>query len=94
MQGINSNEPFYEEELLDETTRYNEYILTNLRTRNGCNLNTIAERFGALYYERFMSSLGSSHYPNYFTVTDQILTLTPEGMLFADAITAELFISK
>lgn len=94
MQGINGNDPFYEEELLDETTRYNEYILTNLRTRNGCSLNTIAERFGASYYEWFMSSLGSSHYPNYFTVTDQILTLTPEGMLFADAITAELFISK
>lgn len=36
----------YEKEMLDENTRYNEYIMTGLRTKRGVSLRTIEERFG------------------------------------------------
>lgn len=91
--GITNNEPVYEEEVLDVTKKYNEYILTTLRTRNGCSLNYIKDHFGEEYYNTFLTNLKFSKYQHCFTLFDQLMKLTPEGMLFADAITSELFIS-
>ena len=93
MEGITNNEPVFEEEVLKTTQKYNEYILTSLRTRKGCSLNDIKDHFGEGYYNTFLANLSASQYQHCFTFADQLLVLTPEGMLFADAITAELFIS-
>jgi len=93
IEGIKNKESVFEEEVLDVTKKYNEYILTSLRTRNGCNLNYIKEHFGEVFYNTFLENLRFSQYQNCFTLTDQILVLTSEGMLFADVITSELFIS-
>jgi oxygen-independent coproporphyrinogen-3 oxidase len=94
IEGITNNNLFFEEEVLDTSKKYNEYILTNLRTRNGCNLNYIKEHFGKVYYNSFLANLKSSRYQHFFTLEDQLLVLTPEGMLFTDAITSELFFSE
>ncbi len=92
IQGINDNNPFFDEEVLDTNKKYNEYILTTLRTKKGCNLNYIKEYFGDHFYNSFLTSLASSHYQNYFTLKNDSLVLTPEGTLFTDAITTELFV--
>ncbi len=74
----------YEKEILTETQKLNEYIMTSLRTMEGLDLR------------RFQSSelvVKSIKYINEGKMIEEnnFLKLTREGKLFADGIAAELF---
>ena len=70
--------------------RYNEYILTSLRTMWGCNLNEIAEAFRDHFLSKAQSFLESGmmieEKGNY--------RLTGKGMLIADRLSMELFLDE
>lgn len=53
---LNDNAAFYEREVLDISTKYNEYILTSLRTMWGVNLDYILNNFGQNYLNHFERS--------------------------------------
>lgn len=77
-------------EVLTETNRLNEYIMTSLRTIWGLDLdklNTIAPGASTevLKAARQYFEDGS------ITQTDNVLTLTPRGKLYADNVAAGLF---
>jgi len=81
-----------EKEILSESEKYNEYIMTSLRTMWGCDLSYIEKFFGQdnknLAEEKSQTFIHSGKMKN----EKNTLTLTDEGYLFADGIAAELFI--
>lgn len=69
---------------------YNEYVMTGLRTKWGCEIESL-EKFGKKYLNHFESeSLGFIKDKLLF-LNGNTYCLTNEGKLFADKISAELF---
>ena len=80
-----------ETEILSPVTRLNEYIMTTLRTMWGCNVEVIKQEFGHDKAEKLMA--GAQHFigSGRMIYEENALKLTPEGILFADGIAADLF---
>ena len=81
----------YEEEVPDKDQRYNEYVMTSLRTMWGCNLDIVRKEFGEDYAGHIIDEAQIFLEEGKMTLKNNILFLTPEGILFADGITASLF---
>ncbi len=91
MKAITLGELPSEKEFLSLTDRYNEYIMTGLRTSWGVKLNDISTTFGISYYNHVLSTvqtLPSGH----IVFKDNTLLLTSSGRLVSDSIIASLFI--
>jgi oxygen-independent coproporphyrinogen-3 oxidase len=99
MSGIElwSNNPeqippdLYEFEVLTDDQRYNEYIMTALRTIWGIDLETV-QQFGSQYPEHFLQSAQAFLDAGHMNQKEQQFRLTEDGKLLADRITMELFI--
>lgn len=82
---------FFEVETLSSQNLANEFIMTSLRKREGLNLTQFEERFGTVYTNMLLSELKNIDM-KFITVKQNIITLTEEGIWFADGISAQLFI--
>jgi len=82
----------YEEEILTEKQKFNEYVLTSLRTMEGCDLDVIEKRFGIDYRDSIEKALKKNLSLRKYILINHHLILTPEGMLFADGLASDLFI--
>jgi putative oxygen-independent coproporphyrinogen III oxidase len=80
-----------EMEKLSLDTQLNEYIMTSLRTMWGCDLAWVRQKYGAAVAERLLSDSQSFIKTKRMIYNEDKLILTPEGRLFADGISAELF---
>ena len=84
------NHTFEREELtLDD--RYNEYVMTALRTCWGCDIDYIKQNFGEKYAQKFEKGVKNHILTGKMFQKDQKFILNNPGMLFADGIAAELF---
>jgi oxygen-independent coproporphyrinogen III oxidase len=86
MKLIETEERFFEEEQLTVQDRFNEYILTHIRTKWGIRLDEINKRFGpehvswvAREAEKHVSSGKMAEY-------NGIFTLTREGLFVSDDV--------
>ncbi|MES2619307.1 MAG: radical SAM family heme chaperone HemW [Bacteroidota bacterium] len=79
----------FEEELLTETQKVNERIMTSLRTQWGLKIADFRLEISDLIQEN-LKTVDSLHY----TLEEGILKLTDEGKLFADSIAAHLFMDE
>ena len=82
----------YEREELTLDDRYNEYVMTSLRTCWGCDVEYIRRNFGEKYAKKFEKGVKKYISTGQMFQKDQNFILTDSGMLFADGIAAELFI--
>ena len=82
----------FEREELTLDDRYNEYVMTSLRTNWGCDLNFIKSNFGDEYAERFKFMIKKYILSGKIYLKDEKFILNDNGMLFADGIASELFI--
>lgn len=89
---IERGAPAYEEEILDARTKYNEYVMTSLRTMWGCDSNKIISDFGFRISDFFREAAAPFIEREWLFEHSGIYFLTDEGKLFADGITAELFL--
>lgn len=80
-----------ETEILSPITRLNEYIMTTLRTMWGCNLDVFKQEFGQAMAENLLADAQHFIASGKMIYTENALKLTPEGILFADGIAADLF---
>ncbi len=91
VQKIKENKIAYETETLTNDNRYNEYVMTRIRTIFGVDAQTIKQDFGELYYAHFMLEI-SPFISNKWVVEDNgNYTLTDAGKIFCDYITENLF---
>lgn len=98
IQSLEKNQLNFEEETLSVSQKYNEYILTSLRTIWGTDLKYIEQSFGKEYLTYFLNEAEK------YIKTEQVskksplgannaekLYLTDKGKLFADKIASDLF---
>ncbi len=85
------SEAYFEKEILTETERFNEYILTSLRTIWGINLDYIKTNFNSDFAKNFLNQIQEYIKQETVTVKDKTYTLTEKGKLLADKIASDLF---
>lgn len=83
--------PFELEELSFEN-RFNEYLMTSLRTMWGADLQYIAQTFGADLVTHLHERNGAYLDKGWMLTEGHTMRLTAKGKLFADRIASELFL--
>ena len=91
IKNIENNLPTAETESLTLTDRYNEYIMTGLRTKWGVNLEYIETEFGKTFVEYVIKEAQPFLKKNHLSLNNSILTTTNEGKFFGDGISSNLF---
>ncbi|WP_158797273.1 radical SAM family heme chaperone HemW [Pedobacter sp. L105] len=79
-------------EELDIYDRFNEYIMTSLRTMWGTDLNKIKNDFGKPFLEETLKNIKPFIQRDWLKNENDNLILTMDGKLFADYIASELFL--
>lgn len=83
---------YYEKEILSTEDKFNEYVMTSLRTSWGCDIEKISAKYGSSYSEHFLKNVKKYLESGVMLKDFNTYRLTDEGMLFADGIAAELFL--
>jgi oxygen-independent coproporphyrinogen-3 oxidase len=91
MKGIFAGKPVFESETLDDRTRYNEYIMTGLRTVRGIDTQVISDRFGISFSMDNEEKISIWMDQGKLIQKDHIFTLSPTGFLWADRISSDFF---
>ena len=91
IKGIASGNGDYEEEILSESERYNDALLTRLRTSDGLPLKWMEENFSAKL-NRYMLKNAQRHLDagTLTTTDDDSIRLTKKGIFISDAIIRDL----
>ena len=80
----------YETETLDLATRYNEYVMTALRTREGMDTEALATRFGSRL-SAYCGRMAAPYVENgKLILEDSHLRLTRAGIFVSDGIISDL----
>ncbi len=92
IQSIKNNIIPFEEEKLTNVERLNEYIMTSLRTIEGLDLKVIEINFSMKERKKIEDAVVNYISKKMIVYNREKLLLTDEGKLFADGISADLFI--
>jgi oxygen-independent coproporphyrinogen-3 oxidase len=87
-----TNESYFEKELLSEVDQFNEYILTSLRTIWGIDAEVLKNKFSSEIIHSFNRNINTYISKGMVTFTNNQYVLTSKGKLFADRIASELFV--
>jgi oxygen-independent coproporphyrinogen-3 oxidase len=90
VKAVHEGAPYFEKEELTVRDRYNEYVLTRLRTKWGCDILEIEKIFGEEFKEGFVQKVKEQK--EFLVEKNGVYTLTLEGKLRADGIAAEFFV--
>jgi oxygen-independent coproporphyrinogen-3 oxidase len=90
--ALNKGEIPAEEEILTRENRYNEYLMTGLRTKWGVDLDYVREKFGTAFEADFLVQMHPFIESGDVVLNDSIYTLSEKGKLMADRIAAKAFI--
>lgn len=91
IKKINEGELPLEIETLSKTDRYNEYVMTGLRTIWGVDLDRIASEFGANYQKYLNQQSAKFLEQGFLVIADGKLLTTKKGKFLADGIASDLF---
>jgi oxygen-independent coproporphyrinogen-3 oxidase len=91
IKSLDQNIIPFEKEILTQTQKLNEYIMTSLRTIEGMDLKYIEENFSENERTRIENILQNELKKEQFTKEGNRIILTDEGKLFGDAISVKLF---
>jgi oxygen-independent coproporphyrinogen-3 oxidase len=94
LAALERNEIPFDLETLTLENRYNEYLMTGLRTQWGVDLNKIERDYGAEQKSNLLAVADEYLDKNWLTLTANKLVLTQTGKLYADLIASELFITE
>jgi oxygen-independent coproporphyrinogen-3 oxidase len=72
--------------------RFNEYIMTSLRTMWGTDLKKIENEYGQIFLTETLNNIKPFIQRNWLIHQNETLTLSQDGKLFADYIASELFL--
>lgn len=90
LRGIESSQPLFEVEEQDLYTRYNDFIITRLRTSWGLPLSHLQREFGDTLY-RYCLRMARPHLERgTLTEADCTLRLSRQGIFISDGIMSDL----
>ena len=90
IQGIHEGSPFVEREELDLHTRYNDYLVTTLRTRWGASLNHVDRAFGNRFHNYLLRMSRPHLQRHHLEIEGDTLRLTEKGIFLSDGIISNL----
>jgi oxygen-independent coproporphyrinogen-3 oxidase len=90
LKKLNAGEVYFEEEELSVNERYNEYVMTRLRTIWGCDTLEMKMLFGEELTSLFEKRI--EHWKEFLHHQGTIYSLNLEGKLRADGIASDLFV--
>ena len=91
LKSISDNMLPSETETLTKTDRYNEYVMTGLRTIWGISLNRLEQEFGKIYLDYLNQQAAKYIEDHLLFVDDNILRTTKNGKFLSDGIASDLF---
>ncbi len=90
MTGIEHRKPDYEIEKLDLYTRYNDFVITSLRTQWGMSLTKLKTDFGEKLYD-YCIQLATPHLQQHtLQQANGLLKFTEQGIFISDGIMSDL----
>jgi len=92
INSIQKGTSFYEEEQLTDNDKYNEYVLTRIRTIWGVSENEILSFFGVQKASYFRQNIAKYVQLSMVLQQEDIFTLTKKGTFVSDEITGSLII--
>jgi len=88
--GIEKGIPDFEIEELNVTTRYNDFVITSLRTMWGLSLNRLEEEFGTEFKQYCLENAQTYLDSGKLEIRDNTLFLSKEGIFISDGIMSDL----
>ena len=92
IKSIQENKLPIEIETLTKTDRYNEYVMTGLRTIWGVSLERVEQEFGKNYLEYLNKQAAKFIEDHLLFVDNNILRTTKSGKFLSDGIASDLFL--
>ncbi|MCK5730110.1 MAG: radical SAM family heme chaperone HemW [Draconibacterium sp.] len=92
IDAIENNKSYFEEEKLSESEKYNEYILTRIRTIWGVSVDFIKSNFGNEKATYFLKNIKKYKNSDLVIQDNNIFTLTKNGLFVSDEIMTNLMI--
>lgn len=92
LKAIQQNQLPNEVEILSTADRYNEYIMTGLRTIWGVDLDRIEREFGLDYLDYLIKQSDKFVKDELLSIENNILKPTSKGKFLTDGIASDLFI--
>ena len=92
LKSIQENKLPLETETLTKTDRYNEYVMTGLRTIWGISLDRIETEFGKTYLDYLNQQAAKYIEDHLLFVDDNVLRTTKSGKFLSDGIASDLFL--
>ncbi|WP_350290224.1 radical SAM family heme chaperone HemW [uncultured Croceitalea sp.] len=91
LKAIENSELPIEVEVLSKTDKYNEYVMTGLRTIWGVSLSKIATAYGDKYKEYLLQQAAKYIEQHLLYLDNDTLLATKKGKFLADGIASDLF---
>ncbi len=89
---IENDRNCFEEEILTENDKFNEYILTRIRTIWGVSLNEIENYFGIEKKRYFLQTISQYKNTGLIVRKNNVFTLSKKGLFISDEIMTNLMI--
>ncbi|NDW11708.1 radical SAM family heme chaperone HemW [Bacteroides sp. 214] len=90
IKGIEAGKRPFEKEILNIENRYNELIITSLRTNKGVSLKQLEIQFGDEFLQHCLKAAQPFINREELCHVDDYLRLTPKGIFISDGIMGEL----
>ncbi len=81
-----------ESEILSKENKYNEYIMTGLRTKWGVSLQKVKDEFGNDYAEYLLNQAEHNLKNGLLILENKTLKISKKGKFLSDGIAADLFL--
>ena len=91
IKSIEKGELPLEQEELSISDRYNEYVMTRLRTMWGIDIKEVEGLFGNLYKTHLLNEASKEVELGLLDLNKEILTVTQKGKFLSDGIASNLF---
>ena len=91
LKSISESKLPNEIEILSKTDKYNEYVMTGLRTIWGISLNRIETQFGKQYLKYLQKQMEKFVKDDLLVLENDILKTTKKGKFLCDGIASDLF---
>ncbi|MGY5847883.1 radical SAM family heme chaperone HemW [Salegentibacter sp. HM20] len=78
-------------EELSIADKFNEYVMTRLRTKFGVSIVEVKEKFGADYWQHLLQNAEPLQQKQLLEELDGVFHITPKGKFLSDGIAADLF---
>lgn len=94
IQSINQGKVPFQLEILSRENKINEYLLTRLRTKWGCDLQYLSLQLKYDLLQEHQQKIATLLSQGFIQINNNILLLTQKAKLLADKIASDLFVTK